>query len=599
MALSEIVLNLEDFSLMHWEKIVEQCERKDCAMYSQCFFDAAKAAKDEAAAIQNVYVFLGHVTSAELKPESSSEPFQPVVVTVNGSRSALPKDLSESQLALLKELAPSIQDAELQARIADILWERNRDFQMAQLAVHAYLESARCLEDLEQWFLPFERIQRAVCIAARLGKNSNFLTNVLDFVENLIAKHAAENSTFFPAKLMRILQDQRFENFTKYVELSERAATFAEQSKEWDRAREYWEITGRWYAIAKDAENQRRVHVKIAETHVSEADSTVSNPSPSYMVAASCLQKAIEAFRRVGGMKERIEELHQLLLQYQPQSMSEMVMHSHEIDIGELVDYSMAQVRGKSFKDAIIQLALMGSSPSVKKLQSQVEEGLRNYPLQFLLSETLYSQTGKVIAHKPSIISNNLEESETALQISMLKQARYKQQVHASAVVNPARYQITLEHNASVEDFAFVIMNNPLIPPGREMIYARGFIEGLRGDFLVATHLLIPQIEHSIRYLLEQRGCIVSGLDDRGVQDEHNINVLIRRSELVEMLGEDIVFDLKGLLVQRFGTNLRNQMAHGLIGYGGFFTDENAYLWWLTLRLCCLPIINLNQQFES
>ncbi len=150
-----------------------------------------------------------------------------------------------------------------------------------------------------------------------------------------------------------------------------------------------------------------------------------------------------------------------------------------------------------------------------------------------------------------------------------------------------------------MEDFAFIVINNPFIPPGREMIYARGLLEGLRGDFLVSTHLLIPQIEHSIRYLMEQQGCIVSGLDDRGVQDEHNINVLIRRPELVEILGEDIVFDLKGLLVHRFGTNLRNHMAHGLVEYNGFFTDDNSYLWWLTLHLCCLPIIKLNYQSEA
>ncbi|MGC1246144.1 MAG: DUF4209 domain-containing protein, partial [Spirulinaceae cyanobacterium] len=155
-------------------------------------------------------------------------------------------------------------------------------------------------------------------------------------------------------------------------------------------------------------------------------------------------------------------------------------------------------------------------------------------------------------------------------------------------------HQINLENNVSIEDFEFIVMNNPFIPPGREMIYAKGLLEGLRGDFLVSTHLLIPQIEHSIRYLMEQQGFIVSGLDDRGIQDEHNINALIRRPELVEILGEDIVFDLKGLLVHRFGNNLRNGMAHGLVDYNNFFSYENSYLWWLTLRLCCLPIIKLD-----
>ena len=593
MALFEIALSLESFRQVDWEKIIEQCDRKDCASYSHKFFDAAKVEKDEATVIQAVYEFLGHVTSPMLKSKSDNEPFPPVAVMADGSRSAIPKDLSDQQLALLKELVPTIQDPELRARIADILWERQRDFQMAQLAVRSYLESAQRLEDPEHWLLPFQRIQRGVRIAVGLGKNNDFLTSVIHYVESLLAKYQAEDPLYFSAELMRLLQEQRLGDFAKYAELSEKAAISAEQSSQWDRSREYWEVTGRWYKLAKDAENRRRVQVSVAETYEREANTAVSNPSPRYMIAASCLQKAIEAYRRVGGMKERVEELHKLLLEYQSQLMSEMKMFSHATDNSDIVGHAKAQVRGKSFKDAILQLALMGSSPSVESLRSQVQEAIRNYPLQFLISETLHNQTGKVVARKPSIISNDPEESETALQISMLKHAAHKQQIHASTIVNPARYQINLEHNASVEDLAFIVMNNPLIPPGREMIYARGLLEGLRGDFLVSTHLLIPQIEHSIRCLMEQQGCIVSGLDDRGVQDEHNINVLIRHPELVKILGEDTVFDLKGLLVHRFGTNLRNHMAHGLIGYNGFLTENNSYLWWLTLHLCCRPIISV------
>jgi len=596
MALSEIVLSLEELSQVDWEKIIEQCDRKGCESYSHHFFEAAE---NEVATAQDVYEFLGHVTSPMLRSESNSEPFSPSSVMADGSRSVILKDFSDQQLTLLKELAPSIQDSELRARVADILWERNRDFQMAQLAISSYLESAQRLEDPEHWFSPFQRVQRAVRIAAPLGKDKPFLANVIEYVENLLAKYQAEDPLYFSAKLMQLLQEQRFGDSTKYAKLAEKAATSAELSSQWDRSREYWDITGRWYALAKDTENQRRVQVKIAETYVSEADAAVSNPSPSYMIAASCLQKAIEAYRRVGRVKERLEELHKLLLEYQPQLLSEMKMFSHEVDLSNIVEHTLSHMRGKSFKDAIMRLALMGFPPSVESLRSQVQEGLRNHPLQFMTSETLHSHTGKVVARKPSIISNDPEESETALQVSMLKHAVYQQMVHTSGVVNPARYQINLEHNVSVEDFAFIVMNNPFIPAGREMIYARGLLDGLRGDFLISTHLLIPQIEHSIRYLLEQKGCIVSGLDDRGIQEEHNINVLIRRPELVEIFGEDIVFDLKGLLVHRFGTNLRNDMAHGLIGYNGFFTDGNAYLWWLVLRLCCVPIINLSQNSES
>ena len=420
MVLMNIALSLENFREVDWERIIEQCSSRNCDSYSFDFFNAATAAKDEDRAIPAVYEFLGHVTSPMLKSESDSEPFSPCFVMPDGSRSTIPKDFSDLQLDLLKELAPTIQDSELRARIADILWERKRDYQMAQLAVRSYLKSADYLEGAEEknWFWTFQRIQRAFHIAVRLGKNNDFLENTSIYIESILARCQAEDPLYFSVKLMRLLQEQRLGDFVKYAEFSEQAATFAEQSGQWDRSREYWEVTGRWYALSKDVENQKLVQLRIAETYVSESTATLVSVPPNYIIAASSVQKAIEAYRRIGGMKEKIDELHKLLLEYQPLSMSEMKMiTSQEIDITDLVEHVRSQVRGQSFKDAILKLAFMGSSPNVENLRLQVKEAARNYPFQFLIAETLHNETGKVIDRKPSIISNDPEESEAAIQV--------------------------------------------------------------------------------------------------------------------------------------------------------------------------------------
>lgn len=590
MVLQNIVLSLEDFNHVNWDEIIKKSDKKICETYNRSFFATAKAENTDSQITKSVYEFLGHITSPMLKSESDKEPFFPLVILRDGSRSSIPKDFNEQQLTLIKQLAPNIEDPELKARIADILWETQRDFEMAKIAVNSYLESAKRLEDPENCFYAFPRIERALRIAARLGKNNEFFNNVINYIEHLLDKYQAEDPLFFSAKLMRLLQRQRLGDYLKYAQLSEQVA---QQSTQWDRAREYWEVASRWYALNKDQENQKRIQINIAETYVEEAKIAVSNSTPSYMMAAFCLQKAIEAYRKIGGTKERREELHKLLLEYQPQSMSEMGKISQEIDIRHIAENVMKQVSGKSLQEAIIQLALMGCSPSIEDLRLRIQKHIQNHPLQFIHNGILQNESGKNVANIPSIISDDPETSEKALQAHMQKYTQFDKSIQTIAVIHPAIYQINLEHNPSVEDFAWIVINNPFIPPGRENIYARGFWEGIKGDFLVSTHLLIPQIEHSIRYLLERRGCIVSGLDDRGIQDEHNINVLIHRPELIEMFGEDIVFDLKGLLVDRYGNNLRNQMAHGLLGYEDFFSAMNCYLWWLTLRLCCLPIIKL------
>jgi len=53
------------------------------------------------------------------------------------------------------------------------------------------------------------------------------------------------------------------------------------------------------------------------------------------------------------------------------------------------------------------------------------------------------------------------------------------------------------------------------------------------------------------------------------------------------------------LLIERSGSNLRNRMAHGLINDSEFNSPIMSYLWWVTLRLCCLPILKQQQQVEE
>ena len=122
-------------------------------------------------------------------------------------------------------------------------------------------------------------------------------------------------------------------------------------------------------------------------------------------------------------------------------------------------------------------------------------------------------------------------------------------------------------------------------------MYALGFKSAIDGDSEIALHLLIPQFENSIRHILTQSGHITSGLDSHGIQDERSLNQTLRLPEIKNLIDENLLFDLQGLLVERFGANLRNLMAHGLMSHHAFYSHQTTYLWWLMLKICCLPII--------
>lgn len=104
-------------------------------------------------------------------------------------------------------------------------------------------------------------------------------------------------------------------------------------------------------------------------------------------------------------------------------------------------------------------------------------------------------------------------------------------------------------------------------------------------------HLLVPQIEESIRTLLTHKGVITSGFDRTlSQQNEHDLNTTLLREEMHQLFDEDTVFELRGLLVEHYGSNLRNLMAHGLYNDHQMHSTDALYLWGLTLQLCMFTI---------
>lgn len=281
-------------------------------------------------------------------------------------RTAIISDFDESHLNLLSDVVTEIIDPELRARIADVLWIRKRDFRMGQLAVSSYLESAKRLEDPRHWVATFERIERALQIAIRQGRNTDSHTAVITHIEGVLDAYGGEDPLFLSAKLMRLLQERRSGDASKYASLAEKLALSAEANHDWHRAREYWEVKARWHYIKKEEELAIAARALAAETYVKESEAALKREPPSYMHAAAFMQKAIAALRRVEGTKDRVRQLHETLLEYQEKSTSELIEYKSSEDASDMVKIAIDHVKGKSLHVALLSLAMLGSPPKVE-----------------------------------------------------------------------------------------------------------------------------------------------------------------------------------------------------------------------------------------
>lgn len=213
--------------------------------------------------------------------------------------------------------------------------------------------------------------------------------------------------------------------------------------------------------------------------------------------------------------------MHHVLIEYQQKSVSELKeVSSGEINIADGVKQAEESVMGKPFEEALAILATISPIPSVFELKTRVEEMTGKYVLRHLFTGLAINESGKIVGQKPSLMSQDPKKQEAAIRVEMYEYAKDYRLLTVRGLISPARHQILLEHRVRVADLRPVVYYNPLVPSGREEIYAQGLYHGLVGDFMLAIHLLIPQLENSIRWILVQAGEVSSGLDAEGVQDE-------------------------------------------------------------------------------
>lgn len=523
-----------------------------------------------------------------LDPSGNKDnPFHPMMTFTDGSRTMIVDDIGEEEMEVLAEIVDSVVDSEMQSRIADMLWIRGRNYQMAIRATNAYLASAKNLKDSDNWLTPTSwRLERAIQLAQRI-RNQQLLGNIFSEIETTLSTFTTNEDllSFAPVVLMGLMQKYRYKTSqpSVFASLAEKGAVTAANGAKWYIAREYWEVKARWHAETET--EYRQAKIEASETYVKEAEMAASDTPSRYLAASAFIEDAIEAMRKIGGMQERVAELQLLLIEYGQKSLDEMGEISIPIDLTRAAQKAQEQVRGKSLFDALFTLMKLGSSPSVADLESEARNSIDEHPILFRVSSRTFNEMGKVVNRRETVD----EDADAVLEDQMYQQAARSQDIQAVGVIEPAVYQIISEHRVRVADLMPLVVDNPFIPPGRELIYARGLHAGLVGDYLVAAHLLIPQIENSFRYILQQRGVITSGIDTNLIQDEYTLEKIIYKDELKDIFGEDIMFDLKGLLVKRAGSNSRNLTAHGLMTHDEFYLARMIYLWWLILRLWCLP----------
>ena len=598
-------ISKEVFDASGWQAALDNMRNDEYfAMWQALSSTAQEAVEAGNPSKGRVLWMLADACSMILRPASINEPFAPYMV-MNDRRSTVPEDFSIEEIELFSSIYAEIDNIKLCARISDLTWliKSPRNLHAALSAIDAYrqvpIETESWVGDgRECW-------DRAIqlCFMLKAGAGDRLQKIERDLQIALLGTTTSdENLPLWIANLLGKYGLGR-EEVDRICSHLEDLANIHNEAGEVQRARDHFESAMEWYNRAGYREKASKMTALSAEMWVKEAVAKQSSDSfPSHMIAADFYEKAIQkyrtiprAYRETHSVDARIDELRKKLSEAGKRSLEEMrTISTESLDISELIQNAENLVTGKSPVDALHAFSNIYQGAKFQKIRDQSKKMLAQYPLQALFAATHISLDGRVIAKSPGV--NFGSEDGKALWAKIIHSYVMELELVVHSSIWPALQAVRLEHRMCEEDFISLVQQSPIIPTGRENLVGKALFAGFDNDFVTALHLLVPQVEHLVRFHLKKAGVKTTNLDQNGIENENGLSTLMDNDQVPKIFGEDLAFEIRALFCDPFGPNLRNELAHGLVEYNKAQSFYSIYAWWLLLRIIFNTYWNAYQQ---
>ncbi len=600
----DIVLTVEDFAECGWKEVLAGTDREDFLedypFRQHAFSDAAKQALSEGRqAYGKALELLADACSMMLSPDSVNEPFKPVADfrPSGGGCSTIPDNFPEADIAFFAQIVDLIDDPWLKARLADVVWLRQkpRKVSFATEAIDAY----RLVPLDEKIWRHGARDcwERAIRLARTLrgGAGDRLKDMETKIIESFHA--ATQEEKILALDLADLLKDTKLGQ-SHAMDLAQGLKSIAAAvDGKWRPCdvRDLFEAASDWCMAANVHTESAVSKVKLAESL--EREATVRTSLGQHIVAARLYEEAIQTYRTIPRSErakhrrdKRIDELRVRLNESRKKSLDEMnLIETPRVNIGQLVEDVRNTVGNKEPSEALKEFVNLYSGANAKELREKATELLQTHPFHALSSETVMSRDGRVIAKRPGMSPSDTPSEAEADEIRIRSEMIRNYSLHVDLVVQglilPAQEILLLEHRLRESEFIHLAKQSPIVPIGRELLFGKALFAGYDRDFVTALHILVPQIEHMVRFHLKQAKVKTTNLDSNGIETENSLNSLMDLPETEKIFGENPSFEFRALFCDSFGPNLRNELAHGLLDDEACQSVYAIYAWWLGLKL--------------
>lgn len=547
---------------------------------------------------------LAGISSMHLSGTSLNEPFMPMMRDFEkGRRTLLPEDLTLEEVSFLEEILDDVNEPYLKARIADLIWllRKPREVNYAKIAIDSYIALANCIDD-DSWYKGLNvLLERAARLCIQI-KDYDRLEKIKTKLFSVFLLEYPK-SKFMNLSIADLMSKLKIDNDIKEdiaTRLYEKGKFFKEE-RDFLAARSYFELASKKYQQCSDDKKHIESLVEIAESFEQEANERCAS---SHLVADRFFENAIQAYRRIPvkyrtiyGIEDKISLIRNKKTTSGKASVDEMAIFKTDgIDISDIVKSSIDHVSGKdTLQEALIYFISVFPGVDYHRLLSDAKNTLGNNNLSDIFSGVQLSGDGRVIAKIPAFNRNASEDdpvNKAVLNTKIHNHFSMYVQLAVEGHILPALRQLYKEHRFNKDFMVAVCSQSQLVPEGRENLLGYALWLGIEEEFGAAIHLLCPQVEHIVRTELKKVGAHTTTIDSNGIENENGLSTLMELPEAEQIFGKSLAFEIRSIFTESLGSNLRNEVAHGLLDDNSSSSIYTIYAWWMILRLVILSIIN-------
>ncbi|MCY3726644.1 MAG: DUF4209 domain-containing protein [Rhodobacteraceae bacterium] len=568
------IVSLKDFSTVDFEEPLKKLNSVDCSELAKLFSaEGKKRELEEKNQCSEVFFLLASVCEIGFSPE------------IGRNDQAFPS-YSKEQTNVLAKLVPSIGNPTLQARLADIAWQNDRSLtDMANYAVKAYTRSVS--EVLKGNFivrrsnsnpgsnLGCDYLFRALQISN--AKGSKVTDQEIDRMKTLItdvSKHSQENRVY-PGyiRLPRMCLDY---SIGSPVKIAEDAKGMAKNQDIFVLHRqELWRLAAEGYRKGHCEEDEKRCRIEAAECNV-EMSMLFEGGG---IVAVQHLNKAIKELLQISGTKERRKKIEEKLREVQKHIPDQMGRFPCKFNITPFVDFVRTSIGGINFPNVLYEFAFLDEPADPAALEKEVHRGSEVNPFQLFVSPAVFDREGR---NKTDTLQPG---GDDWVRQQILQNECNWWQISAEGI-ELARMIIQNNHSIQKAHFQILADQSCFIAEEKKPIVATGLENFFCGNFISAVHILVPQLESSLRYMLEQAGANTTTMQTDMTQESLSLSQILGRDkeyrqQIEEILGDALVFAMDNLFNCKGGPSLRHNLTHGLLSANDCAGSNAIYACWL------------------